>query len=332
MENHTDFYAFYNRVLRPEIARIEPLRQQTVFNLCAITIATVIGTVIWAGVISRLFGLKPLDRVVFYSCLIPIGVGMAIWTPIWKKYRDDYQLKLIVAIVRLYNAAFTYDRDAKVGGMAFTDSGLFRRYENREGLHYRGTDWVSGKIGATSFEFSDLDVSVSSGKSRQEIFRGVFFVADFNKNFSGETYVTSRHSLLHLSLVPDTPPGDVVKLEDPEFESAFATHSNSQIEARYILTPALMRRILHFSQQRKTPVAIAFRGTSMFIAMYNASTKLEPVLWQTLHQPSLFFGIWANLEFLCGIVSEMDLNTRIWTKVAEPAPIPGLGIANASSP
>ena len=61
----------------------------------------------------------------------------------------------------------------------------------------------------------------------------------------------------------------------------------------------------------------------MFIALFNRSTKLEPVLWQTLHKPGLFFGVWANLEFLCGIVDEMDLNTRIWTKgapVAEQLP------------
>jgi hypothetical protein len=57
----------------------------------------------------------------------------------------------------------------------------------------------------------------------------------------------------------------------------------------------------------------------MFIALFNRSTRLEPVLWQTLHKPGLFFGIWANLEFLCGIVNEMDLNTRIWTKGAPAA-------------
>jgi hypothetical protein len=323
MENHTDFYAFYNRVLRPQIARIEPERVQALTRLWVITIATVIATVIWVLVIMRISGMGSPNRLVIYSCIVPVGVGFGIWTPIWKKYRDDYQLKLIASIVRLYNADFAYDRDDSVGEMSFVDSGLFPHYIRSDSRSCKGTDRVVGKIGETAFEFSDLDASVKNGKNTTRAFNGVFFVADFNKNFSGETFVTSRHSLLHLGSAPETPPGEVVKLEDPEFEGAFATHSTSQIEARYILSPALMRRILHFGQQSKTPLAISFSGTSMFIAMFNASTKLEPVLSQTLLKPSLFFGIWSNLEFLCGIVNEMDLNTRIWTKGSQPVSAQG---------
>lgn len=312
MDNPTDFYAFYERVLRPEIARIEPLREQTVTRAWVITIATVTGTAMWAMIAARLLGWD--GSFVYYSCVIPVGIGLAVWRPVWSRYRDDYQLKLIAAVIRQYNDAFEYERNAAVGEVAFTDCGLFSSYANSDDRHYRGADRVSGKVGVTPFEFSDLDASIHSGKSRREIFKGVFFVADFNKNFSGETFVTSRHAFF--SAGPGTPPGEAVTLEDPEFERAFATHSTSQIEARYILSPALMSRIRHFGEQSRTPIAIAFSGTSMFIAMYNRSTKLEPVLWQSLQKPSLFFGIWANLEFLCGIVNEMDLNTRIWTKGA----------------
>lgn len=315
MDQPTDFYAFYNRVLRPEIARVEPLRKETVTKAWVIGILTVIGTVVWIMIVGRLVGWD--SSFVYYSYIIPAGIGLVAWDPVKRRYRDAYQLELVTAIIRRYNESFEYDRDDAVGEVALTDCGLFPRYLNGDDRHCRGTDRVSGKIGVTPFEFSDLDASIANGKTRTQIFKGVFFVADFNKNFSGETYVTSRHAFF--SSGPETPPGEVVTLEDPEFERLFATHSTSQIEARYILSPALMRRILFFAQQSRTPIAIAFSGTSMFIALYNRSTKLEPVLWQTLQKPGLFFGIWANLEFLCGIVNEMDLNTRIWTKGAPAA-------------
>lgn len=315
MEEPTDFYAFYNRVLRPEIARVEPLRQQTVTKAWVIGILTAIGTAVWIMIAGHLVGWD--SSFAYYSYIIPAGIGLVAWDPVKRKYRDAYQLELVTAIIRRYNESFEYDRDEAVSEVAFTDSGLFPRYSKSNDPHCRGTDRVSGKIGVTPFEFSDLEASIPNGKSREQIFKGVFFVADFNKYFSGETFVTSRHAFF--SSGPETPPGEVVTLEDPEFERMFATHSTSQIEARYILSPALMRRILHFAQQSRAPIAIAFSGTSMFIALFNRSTKLEPVLWQTLHKPGLFFGIWANLEFLCGIVDEMDLNTRIWTKGAPAA-------------
>src|SRR6185312_5036800 len=169
MDNHTDFYAFYNRVLRPEIARIEPLREQTVTRAWAIAIATVLATAAWAMLAARLLGWD--GSFVYYSCVIPVIVGLMVWGPVWSKYRDDYQLKLIAAIVRLYDESFDYDRDAAVGEVAFTDCGLFPSYLNGDNRHYGGRDRVSGKVGVTPFEFSDLDASISAGKSRREIFK-----------------------------------------------------------------------------------------------------------------------------------------------------------------
>src|SRR5215469_9146993 len=126
MDNATDFYAFYNRVLRPEVARIEPLREQTVTRAWAIAIATVIVTALWALLASRLLGWD--GSFVYYSCVIPVTIGLMVWQPVWRAYRDEYQLKLITAIVRLYNESFDYDRNAAVGEVAFTDCGLFPRY------------------------------------------------------------------------------------------------------------------------------------------------------------------------------------------------------------
>ena len=39
---------------------------------------------------------------------------------------------------------------------------------------------------------------------------------------------------------------DVVKLEDPEFEKEFVVYAHDQVEARYVLSPSLMRRLLEF--------------------------------------------------------------------------------------
>ena len=40
--------------------------------------------------------------------------------------------------------------------------------------------------------------------------------------------------------------GELVKLEDPEFEKSFVVYSGNQTEARYILSTSLMRRILDY--------------------------------------------------------------------------------------
>ena len=52
--------------------------------------------------------------------------------------------------------------------------------------------------------------------------------------------------------------GELVKLENPEFESEFAVYSDDQIESRYILSPSLMERILSFKKQTKKSIQLSF--------------------------------------------------------------------------
>ena len=72
-------------------------------------------------------------------------------------------------------------------------------------------------------------------------------MADFNKNFNGHTVVlpdTAEKILgkFGQSLQSMSSRGELVKLEDPEFEKEFCVYGDDQVEARYILSPALMKR------------------------------------------------------------------------------------------
>ena len=102
---------------------------------------------------------------------------------------------------------------------------------------YRSEDLICGKIDKTSFICSEIiaeekRVTTDSKGRRQEhwidIFRGFFFIADFNKNFQGQT-VVFRNSWFKLNLGKQR-----VKLENPNFEKQFDVFSTDQVEARYI--------------------------------------------------------------------------------------------------
>ena len=58
---------------------------------------------------------------------------------------------------------------------------------------YTGDDYVCGIIGETEIEFSELysayRISTRGGSYWHTIFKGIFFIADFNKNFSGKTII-----------------------------------------------------------------------------------------------------------------------------------------------
>jgi hypothetical protein len=67
-----------------------------------------------------------------------------------------------------------------------------------------------------------------------------------------------------------------VKLEDPVFEKAFEVYSTDQIEARFILTPDFMERLIGLERTFKgRQVRCAFSGGCMFLAC-EGKNLLEP--------------------------------------------------------
>ena len=80
-------------------------------------------------------------------------------------------------------------------------------------------------------------------------------IADFHKNFRFDLLVVpdvaerSFGSLVgnFLQKMNVTRSGRLMKMEDPEFEKYFAVYGRDEIETRYILSPAMMRRMRHES-------------------------------------------------------------------------------------
>jgi hypothetical protein len=48
----------------------------------------------------------------------------------------------------------------------------------------------------------------------------------------------------------------LIRLEDPRFEKEFCVYGEDQVEARYILTPSLMERILAFKNKWNKDVSL----------------------------------------------------------------------------
>ena len=105
-----------------------------------------------------------------------------------------------------------------------------------------------------------------------------------------------------------------MKLEDPEFEKKFVVYASDQIEARYILTPALMERLREFAEKTKHEVHISFVLSCVFIAISLKENLFEPRIYRTLLDYSTIEKYYDDLMMAIGIVEELNLNRRIWTK------------------
>lgn len=240
------------------------------------------------------------------------------------KYRSAYKTEVVKKIVALINPNYQYDPNKHIAESKYIDSRIFKTKHER----FQGDDFISGTIEKTDFEFSELkaeyirETTDDDGKKQTEwvaIFQGLFFHAEFNKHITGETFVLpdtseKRWGKFAQKFQKDRKRGELVKLENPEFEKAFKVFSTSQQEARYILTPTMMEAMTDIQKRFNRPMNFSFIGARVYCAIEFNKGLFEPRVMKSGVKFSDVEEMYCLFSLIETIIHEMNLNTRIWTK------------------
>lgn len=319
MASSEELITLYQQELKPRLEALEGTRRSLVWLI----VGGVLGAlVIFAGAMLIPILFKILVGLGFVLLLILAVYGYFKWA----NYRQAFKDKVVIEIIRLINPEYNYQADRQTDVHTFNRSGLTNRYAER----VQGDDFVSGKIEKTDFEFSEVNATYSvlrtngKGETRTEwktLFSGIFFHADFNKEFSGQTYVLPDTMEKFLgafgqNLQRLSGKGQLVRLENPDFEKEFVVHSSDQIEARYILTPVMMEAMLHIKrQQPHNKFRFSFVGSRVYCGVDIGGNLFEPRLFTSGVNYQDIAYMRQLFQLIETIIQEMNLNTRIWTKV-----------------
>lgn len=258
-----------------------------------------------------------------------VGFTVIVWAAVFFSILGErgklFKKRVIRRILSFHDPELRYAPENCFPRGDYLESGIFTRTPDR----YSGEDLVSGRFGGIPLAFSELHTEYktvtrdSKGRTTttwHDIFRGVFFKADFNKHFHGYTVVVPDlaekffgqrigNFLQKFNLERH---GELVRLENPDFEKKFAVYSTDQVEARYILTPKLMERILELSRFYKSSVALSFSDSAVYVAVTQSKDLFEfhggDLNWEDIRTAN------AELMLFLRLVDELDLRLRIWTK------------------
>lgn len=337
--------SFYQSDLLPDLEKLETQRL-TVKKKLVQAIAIFVALNLAFLFVHGLFGFN----LYLMAWLIFIFLSAIFTFFFWhiKYYRDyhkGFKDKIIPRILAFVDQRLRYNQTGMVPKEAFMNSHLFA---DKPG-EYSGDDLVSGTLGETAVQFSEVHAkrvdivrksSSSSSPNRTKktvtpIFRGLFFVADFNKAFKGTTIVlpdTAQRlfgdmgqALQRLNVQN----GQLVKMEDPAFEKLFVVYGQDQVEARYILSTSLMRRITDFRNRANQEMRLSFSASKLYVAIPFQRELFEPKIRESLLNLSHIQAYYDDLKLVVGIVDELNLNTRIWTQKG-PAEAASVAAANAA--
>lgn len=278
-----DFAFFADRftnTIQPALAgreddRVKAVQRQWQF----IVIGVALGVAIFAGGAF----LIPEDGMIFGGFIgVFAAIGMGAWGSMaLTKLGKETKLMLVQPIAQEFDLDYQMlpARPAdimKFRGLDLVPSWDREKYEDR----------LSGVRNDTPFEFFEAHLeekrTTTDGKGRTRttwvtVFKGQCLVANFHKQFNGVTKVYRDAGALNFfKKLGQIGKGERVKLEDPVFEKAFEVYSTDQIEARYILTPDFMERLIGLERTFKgRQVRCAFSGGCMFLAC-EGKNLLEP--------------------------------------------------------
>jgi len=320
MKSTEELHQLYESDLKPALEAIEG-RRKSILIKYTISIIGMLASFMAA------FFLAEKYIFVFYLAIAAIIGLMAFLFLVVKKeqkeYRAIYKRDVVKAIVKLINPDWQYDSEGRISSNDYRNSQLFAKSWDK----YEGDDLVSGVIEKTDFQFSELHTQYktiktdSEGKREEDwhtIFKGLFAHADFNKEIKGRTFILPESASKSFSKYGDdiSSAGEtkLVKLENPEFEKAFKVYSTDQIESRYILTPTMMESIVNIYKKYKRRVYFSFIGSRVYVAMSFNKDLFEPRIMKSGVRFEDMEQMNDQFSLIQSIISEMNLNTRIWTK------------------
>lgn len=236
------------------------VRQRTVISLVAAAVALLI---IWA-----FFSFGPA----FFTAAMIGGAGQ-LWaaaarTPVVNAIKQEMNQRIAAAMGCSFSHVAT---PAEEFTLAKTFE-LLPAYD-REAFE----DQWQGTIAGMPFNLYEahLEEWQGSGKNRrlETVFRGVIMTVGFARDFHGSTLIERDGHHMTLFGLRDAITIEGMKLErvkmvDPRFEDDFTIWSTDQVEARYLVHPAYVERLIDIeSRFSGQDIRALFHGGNLVIAL-----------------------------------------------------------------
>ena len=327
--------SYYQSDLLPDLEKLETRRLAVKKKLTQAVIVWVSLNLVFFFIAGKI-GLHGIFSFMFLI-FSTIFIFFAWYIKYYRQYHAGFKDTIIPKIVAFVDERLHYDKTGSVSREEFIASHLF----NDRVDQYHGEDLVSGTLGETAIRFSEVRakrvdiIRQGASSSRTDrrtkktvtpIFNGLFFVADFNKSFKGTTVVlpdTAQKLFGDLGQALqafNVQNGELIKLEDPEFEKMFVVYGQDQVEARYVLSTSLMRRLMAFQSRTDKTIRLSFSASKLYLAIAFENELFEPKIRESLLNISHVQAYYDDLKLVVDVVEELNLNTRIWTPKGQALP------------
>ena len=233
-------------------------------------------------------------------------------------FKQRFKREIVKPLLEHAFEAVTYAPLGSVSALDLEASLLFKSVPAEE---VTGEDLVVGRRGGVTVRFSEVRAGGGLRQKRRRgearityeapAFRGLLFVADFNKPSPGIVVAYPERWLLARPLIELKR----VQLEDPRFERHYKVFVSDRVFAFYALSPVFMEALAAFAEIAG-PLAFSVVYGKLYLALPGSRNRLEPPLFGPLLSPRLYQGFMQEVGLLLELVEALRLNRRIWGQMS----------------
>jgi hypothetical protein len=240
--------------------------------------------------------------------------GMYWWAsgPV-RAYRATAKDTLMPEVLKFFGDDFRFSARSPLSIRSLKPSGIIPAHDNA-----RTEDHITGTYKGVGLELMEayLTQTKKEGKKRKTItvFKGMIVLLDIHKRFEGHTIIVKDHGVIGNSLkrLGVSFRLETVRLEDPTFEREFEVYSSDQVEARYLLTPSFMVRLLELrSAYESGTLRCSFYDNRLMLMIPTISDHFEIT---AIDKPATFVEdirvILQQMDEILAIIDTLKLNER----------------------
>ena len=264
-------------------------------------IAAVVGTSVGA-LVARFW--EEMAVGAFFGVAV-YGVVSALLTESKRRnFRSNFKNRVVASIAKSFG--LSYDENGGLTADEFFE--IYDCYINEQSSE----DMMSGEVQGVRVRFGDFyaaeKVRTKNGTRTDVKFQGVLFVADFHKRLNCEVRVCHKNSRNLRKY------GQRANMDDVKFEEFFDVYTTDQVGARYALTPLLMQRLTEVYLRLGSQINAVLREDKIYVAIETWRDNFEPRIDCSLKQNATIALYVDEIGALVGIVSELNLNRKIWSE------------------
>ncbi len=292
---------YYQDQILPRLIEGETQRQEVVRKVKReIPILAVIAVV----VISGLFLQFRHPMVLVMGGVFSIIGLMSYAQSITASIKANVKYNMVHGVCNYLGWQFSPDVEQGPDLIVITDNGLLPQIYHR--IAYE--DQIVGHLSGTDFSalecHMERKIETDKGHRWDTVFRGMVIQIDFHRDFLGRTVVLRDKGFFNKRQNAGM---QKVGLVDPVFEAIFEAYGTDQVEARYLLTPDFMQKLvdLEHSVDGKN-IRFGFLNGFLYITLETPDRFEAGSIYKPLMDEARMQRILDEVSALCHVIESVS--------------------------